>query len=67
MGNRWQFLRGFPWRILGLGQPVGLPCGADTSFESVIYFSGCYVKNYVMYVHGDDTFVNLSAYVCDYS
>jgi hypothetical protein len=21
----------------------------------------------VMYVHGDDTFVNLSAYVCDYS
>jgi hypothetical protein len=33
----------------------------------VIYFSACYVENYVMYVHSGDTSVNLSAYVCDYS
>jgi hypothetical protein len=34
MGNRWQLLRGFPWRLLGLGQLVALPCGAETPFES---------------------------------
>jgi hypothetical protein len=33
----------------------------------VIYISACYVENHVMYVLSDDTSVNLSAYVCDYS
>jgi hypothetical protein len=34
MGNRWQLLREFPRRLLGLGQPVGLPYGEVTALES---------------------------------
>jgi hypothetical protein len=34
MGNRWQLLRGFPRRLLGLGQPVSLLCGGVSTLES---------------------------------